>query len=143
LAPVKTDPTTEKTNVELTIREATLPSKLQDWRAKLRTKAKQEKHDCFYSLYGLIRHPETVRAAWAQVRAKRGGPGVDGESIEQIEKEGEEAFVQKLVKELEEKSYRSGAVRRVYIAQSQREVAALGHPQCARSGRASSSAADP
>ena len=40
---MKTDPTTEEKAVELTIREATLPTRLRDWRAKLRAKAKQEK----------------------------------------------------------------------------------------------------
>ena len=36
-------PTTEKAGVELTMREAMLPPKLRDWRAKLSAKAKQEK----------------------------------------------------------------------------------------------------
>jgi hypothetical protein len=35
--------TTEKRSVELTLREAILPVKVSDWRAKLSTKAKQEK----------------------------------------------------------------------------------------------------
>nr|WP_243657347.1 group II intron reverse transcriptase/maturase [Chthoniobacter flavus] len=114
--------------MELTIREALLPSKLQDWRAKLRAKAKQEKRERFYSLYGLISHPETVRAGWAQVRANRGGPGVDGVSIEGIEKEGEEAFVGELVKELQEKSYRAGVVRRVHIPKANGKMRPLGIP---------------
>jgi RNA-directed DNA polymerase len=125
---MKVAPTTEETKVELTIREATLPSRLQGWRAKLRTKAKQEKRFRFYSLYGLISHPETVRAAWAQVRANRGGPGVDGVRIEQIEQEGEEAFVAELVKELQEKSYCTGAVRRVYIPKANGKMRPLGIP---------------
>lgn len=125
---MKTDPTTEERGVELTVREATLPSKLQGWRAKLRAKAKQEKRYRFYSLYGLISHPETLRAGWAQVRANRGRPGVDGVSIEAIEKEGEEAFVAELVKELREKRYRAGVVRRVYIPKANGKMRPLGIP---------------
>lgn len=66
---VKIQPTTEKAGVELTVREAGLAPKLRDWRAKLSAKAKQEKGYRFYSLYGLVSHPETLLAAWVQVRA--------------------------------------------------------------------------
>ena len=125
---VKTRPTTEEKTVELTIREATLPLKLQDWRAKLRAKAKEEKRCRFYSLYGLVIQTETLRAAWAQVRANRGRPGVDGESIEQIEERGEEAWLKGLEEELKTKSYRSGAVRRVYIPKANGKLRPLGIP---------------
>lgn len=91
-------------------------------------KAKQEKRFCFYSLYGLVSHPETLRAAWAQVQANGGGPGVDGVRIEEIEKEGVEAFLQKLGCELAEKRYRTGAVRRVYIPKSNGKLRPLGIP---------------
>ena len=82
--------TTEKRGGELTLREAILPAKVSDWRAKLSTKAKQEKRFRFYSLYGLIGHAETLKGAWHQVRANGGAAGVDGISIEQIEHQGAE-----------------------------------------------------
>jgi RNA-directed DNA polymerase len=125
---MKVQPTTEEAGTELTVREAVLPPKLRDWRAKLSAKAKQEKRYRFYSLYGLVSHPETLRAAWAQVRANGGKPGVDGITIEQIEKEGEEAFLEKLVHELKEKTYRTGAVRRVYIPKANGKRRPLGIP---------------
>src|SRR5215470_4622065 len=75
--------TTEKRSVELTLREAILPAKVSEWRAKLSAKAKQEKRYGFYSLYGLISHAETLKAAWQQVRANGGAAGVDGVSIAQ------------------------------------------------------------
>lgn len=121
-------PTTGKPEAELSVREAKLPAKLRDWRAKLSAKAKQEKRFRFYSLYGLVSHPETLRAAWAQVRANGGAPGVDGVSIEQIEKEGEEAFLEELRGELEEKRYRAGAVRRVHIPKANGKLRPLGIP---------------
>jgi len=125
---VKTRPTTEKKAVELTIREAALPTRLRDWRAKLSAKAKQEKQYRFYSLYGLVSDPETLRAAWAQVRANRGKPGVDGVSIEQIEKEGEDVLLAQLAHELKEKTYRAGAVRRVQIPKANGKMRPLGIP---------------
>jgi len=121
-------PMTEQEEEELSMREATLPPKLREWRAKLSAKAKQEKQFRFYSLYGLVSHPETLRAAWAQVRANGGSPGVDGERIEKIEKEGEEAFLEKLARELTEKTYRTGAVRRVYIPKANGKMRPLGIP---------------
>ncbi len=48
----------------MTLREAILPAKVSEWRAKLSAKAKQEKRYRFYSLYGLISHAETLKAAW-------------------------------------------------------------------------------
>jgi RNA-directed DNA polymerase len=114
--------------VELTMREAMLPLSLQNWRAKLSAKAKQEKRYRFYSLYGLVSHPETLRAAWAQVRANRGRPGVDGESIEQIAERGEEAWLERLIAELQTRSYRTGAVRRVYIPKANGKQRPLGIP---------------
>jgi len=125
---VKTDPTTEQKAVELTVREAMLPTRLRDWRAKLSAKAKQEKKYRFYSLYGLVSDPETLRAAWAQVRANGGAPGVDGLRVEQIEEQGVEDFLGELTKELREKSYRSGAVRRVYIPKANGKERPLGIP---------------
>jgi RNA-directed DNA polymerase len=125
---MKIPPTTEQPEVELTIREAKLPVKLQDWRAKLSAKAKQEKRFRFYSLYGLVSHPETLQAAWAQVQANDGAPGVDGVSIEQIEREGVDAFLAELKRELDEKDYRTGAVRRVYILKENGKKRPLGIP---------------
>jgi RNA-directed DNA polymerase len=105
-----------------------LPPKLRDWRAKLSAKAKQEKRFRFYSLYGLVSHPETLREAWTQVRANAGSAGVDGVTIEEIEKEGEDAFLEKLAGELKEKTYRTGAVRRVYIPKANGKMRPLGIP---------------
>ena len=96
---------TEQPGVELTFREALLPEKVREWRAKLSTKAKQEKRFRFYSLYGLISHPETLRAAWQQVRANEGAPGVDGISYARIEHQGLEGWLEELGNELRNKTY--------------------------------------
>ncbi len=58
---MRNPPMTGQQEQELTVREALLPVKLQGWRAKLRMKAKQEKRYRFYSLYGLVSHPDCGR----------------------------------------------------------------------------------
>jgi RNA-directed DNA polymerase len=119
---------TEEQAKEQSVREAMLPGKVRLWRAKLSTKAKQEKRYRFYSLYGLISHPETLQAAWQQVRANAGAPGVDGISIAQIEHQGLESWLEELGKELRNKTYRCQAVRRVYIPKANGKMRPLGIP---------------
>jgi RNA-directed DNA polymerase len=119
---------TEKRGGELTLREAMLPAKVSGWRAKLSTKAKQEKRFRFYSLYGLVSHAETLKGAWQQVRANGGAAGVDRISIEQIERQGAERWLEALGKELQEQTYRCEAVRRVYIPKANGKLRPLGIP---------------
>jgi len=119
---------TEQPARELTVREAMLPEKVRLWRAKLSTKAKQQKRWRFYSLYDLISHPETLRAAWQQVRANAGAPGVDGISFAQIEAQGVEQWLEALGQELRNKTYRCQWVRRVYIPKANGKLRPLGIP---------------
>ena len=110
------------------INDRTLPPTLAALRQKLSQKAKQEKHFRFYSLFGHICRPETLRAAWKQVRANGGKPGPDGVSIEQVEQEGVEAFLADIERSLKERTYRAGMVRRVYIRKENGKLRPLGIP---------------
>jgi RNA-directed DNA polymerase len=87
-------PTTEQEAAELSMREAVLPPRVQRLRQKLSRKAKEQKRFRFYSLYDKIIEKETLTAAYRQVRANDGAPGVDGVTLTRIDEViGEERFV--------------------------------------------------
>ena len=121
-------PTTEEATEYYRIDDRLLPPKLAALRQKLSQKAKQEKQFRFYSLYGHIGRPETLQAAWKQVRANGGKPGPDGVSIEQVEQEGIEAFLSDIERSLKDRTYRADKVRRVYIRKANGKLRPLGIP---------------
>jgi len=123
-------PTTEQVAEELTLREAALPWKLRELRQKLSQKAKQQKRFRFYSLYAHVCRADTLQAAWEAVRRNDGAPGVDGVSIEQMAAtpESEAAFLEELQRSLKERTYRTQAVRRVYILKPNGKLRPLGIP---------------
>ena len=111
-------------------REAALPPKLSALRAKLNAKAKREPKFRFYSLYAHVRQPWVLHAAWTRVRANGGAPGVDGESIEQIDQSEESvsAFLTAIAQVLQTRTYRPAPVRRVYIPKPNGQLRPLGIP---------------
>lgn len=112
------------------VRESLLPPKLRELREKLRVKAKQEPGFRFYSLYGHVCQPWVLQAAWAQVRANGGAPGVDGVTIRQIgrHEESERAFLAETEQMLRTRTYRASPVRRVHIPKPNGKLRPLGIP---------------
>ncbi len=131
----KKRPTTEQLALDLGLpvevgKRARLPEKLALLRQKLGQKAKQEPRFRFYTLYGRILWMVTLQAAWDQVRANKGAPGVDGVSIDQIESSegGVSGFLAEIQESLQSKSYKPAAVRRVYIEKENGKLRPLGIP---------------
>ena len=99
-------------------------------RHKLSQKAKAEPRFRFYALYDRIYRRDVLWAAWKKVQANGGEGGVDGESIEAIEKTagGGEQLVEILHQELRSKTYKPKAARRVYIDKPDGRKRPLGIP---------------
>jgi RNA-directed DNA polymerase len=102
--------------------------RVETLRGKLYQKAKQEKDYKFYVLYDKLFIPYMLRAAWKQVKANDGAPGIDGMSVTDVEKIGVEAYLQTLGEELRKQTYRPSAVKRVMIPKANGGERPLGIP---------------
>lgn len=90
--------------------------KVRQLQRTLYRKAKQGKEVRFYSLYDKVWREDVLWEAWRQVKANKGAPGVDGESIEAIVSSGQEGeMIARVRKQLRSKTYRFQPVRRVDI----------------------------
>jgi RNA-directed DNA polymerase len=107
-----------------------LPGKLFLLRQKLYLKAKREPGYRFYTLYEAVCRPDVLRAAWEQVAANEGAPGVDGVSIEKVRNSvhGESGFLSEIEQSLKSRTYEPQAVKRVYIPKDNGKLRPLGIP---------------
>lgn len=95
---------------------------------KLYQKAKQERGYKFYVLYDKLFIPYMLRAAWKQVKANNGAPGIDGMSVADVERIGVADYLRTLGEELRTQTYRPSAVKRVMIPKASGGERPLGIP---------------
>jgi len=104
------------------------PVKIQELQKALYRRAKENKRFRFYALYDKVYRKDILRRAYALVKANRGAPGPDGVTFEEIEQSGSAGLLEELHEELRTKSYKPGAVRRVYIPKENGGERPLGIP---------------
>ena len=104
------------------------PDKIQELQKALYRRAKENKRFRFYALYDKVYRKDILRRAYALVKANRGAPGPDGVTFEEIEQSGSAGLLEELHEELRTKSYKPGAVRRVYIPKENGGERPLGIP---------------
>jgi len=80
-------------------------SRLQDLRRGIYVKAKAEPSWRFWGLYVHVCKMETLREAYALARKNNGASGIDGVTLEVIEAQGVETFLEQIQSELVERAY--------------------------------------
>jgi RNA-directed DNA polymerase len=91
------------------------PSKIRTLQRKLYRKAKDEPEYRFYLLYDKVYREDILAYAYDLVKANRGAPGVDGQTLAGIEAQGLGKWLTELRNELRSKTYQPQPVRRVMI----------------------------
>src|SRR5437868_3186899 len=93
------------------------PIQIRMLQRKLYQKAKGEPNYRFYLLYDKIYREDILAHAYDRSRANDGGPGVDGQSFEGIERGvGREAWLAGLRKDLQDQTYQPQPVLRRMIS---------------------------
>jgi retron-type reverse transcriptase len=104
------------------------PEKIRTLQRKLNRKAKDEPEYRFYLLYDKICREDMLAHAYELAKANRGASGLDGQSFEQIEEQGQEKWLAEIRDEIRTRRYKPQPVRRVMIPKAGGGERPLGIP---------------
>src|SRR6266496_1170978 len=95
---------------------------------KLYLAAKKCRNRRFHALYDRIFRPDILWRAWQEVKATRGSAGVDGVSLEEVERQGVASFLEAIRADLKAGTYQPRPVLRVYVPKPDGRQRPLGIP---------------
>lgn len=101
---------------------------VQQLQEKLGHAAKENKKRRFHALYDKVYRMDILLEAWRRVKANKGSAGIDGETLSDIEKQGEQLFLYECHRKLKEGNYHPQPVRRHYIPKKDGKQRPLGIP---------------
>ena len=90
--------------------------------------AKRSRDRRFHALYDRIYRPDILWRAWQEVRENGGSAGADGVTIEDVERQGVDGFLEQIGQDLKAGKYRPQPVLRVYIPKPNGGQRPLGIP---------------
>ena len=102
--------------------------KSRELQRKLYLAAKRSRNRRFHALYDRMYRPDILWRAWEEVRQNGGGAGVDGVTIEDVERQGVEEFLEQIAQDLKAGKYRPKPVLRSYIPKADGRQRPLGIP---------------
>lgn len=89
--------------------------KVRELKRTLYRAAKADPQRRFHALYDKVHRRDVLERAWGQVRRNRGAPGIDRETIQDVEQYGVDRLLDELAVDLKDGSYRGLPARRVFI----------------------------
>jgi RNA-directed DNA polymerase len=104
------------------------PEKVGKLQTALHAKAKAAPTYRFYLLYDKLYRWDVLAYAYRRCKANKGAAGVDGQTFEEIEADGEQRWLDALAKELQDKTYQPQPVKRVWIPKPDGTQRPLGIP---------------
>ncbi len=106
----------------------TTPFSVQKLQTALHDKAKGSPNFRFYALYDKVYREDVMAFAYKCCKANGGAAGVDGQTFEDIEEYGVQKWLDELMQELRNRTYRPQPVRRVWIPKPDGKQRPLGVP---------------
>ena len=110
---------TERKQGVITGESLTGSEKVRKLQTVLHAKAKEEPDRCFHALIDKVWREDFLMEAWRRVRRNGGAPGVDGETVADVESYGVERWLGELARDLKDGAYAPKPVRQVLIPKKQ------------------------
>ena len=110
---------TERKQGVITGESLTGSEKVRKLQTVLHAKAKEEPDRRFHALIDKVWREDFLMEAWRRVRRNGGAPGVDGETVADVESYGVERWLGELARDLKDGAYAPKPVRQVLIPKKQ------------------------